>query len=230
MLQHKNLLSFPKPYNLDKIYRNSIIGLKKISLVARYTYIARHSNNKVPDQILPYFKGNFPDIAKEESHDKVLRIPTVWLVCYSDNKDNFGVIENFLSEKNYKYFPVKGIEYKSLSNIPFGHYTTSANEAATFPKYLEQITQIGLNLLENSDHGKFLSDFIKLEFRKFTNNTEPNQLESDLRQKLIKDSLYYYENIEKIANERQEFWINFRKVYDRYSWPHFLFNICGINA
>jgi len=231
MIQEGNTSYCPAPYNLDEIYRTSIIGLKEISLVAQYTYITRHGNDKVPDEILPYFKENFPDIAKKESHDKVLRIPTVWLVCYTDNMDNLGVIENFLAEKDYKYFSDEHIEYESLCKIPFdGRYTTSAYEAATFPKYLEQITQIGLNLLENSDHGRSLDDFIKLELRKFANKTEPDQLELDLRQKLIKNSLYYFESIEKNDNERQEFWINFKRVYDRYSWPHFLFNICGITA
>lgn len=165
MCQDGNLSYYPKSYNLDEIYRTSIIGLKQFSLIAKHTYITRHQRDKLPDQILPYFKDKFPEIAKEESHDKILRIPTVWFVCYAESYENIRAIEQFLSENDYKYFSDSHIEYESLLHIPLdGHYTTSTYEAITFPKFLHQITQIGLNLLENSDHGRFLHSFIKLNF------------------------------------------------------------------
>lgn len=231
IIQHGNLIDHPRSYNLDEIYRASIIELKQASLTAKYTYITRHGNDKIPEDILSDFKNKFPEIAQEESPDKILRIPTVWFTCYSESNNDILIIEKFLSEKDIKYFSESHNEYESLLQIPAdGNYTVSIYEAINFPKFLHQVTQIGLNLLENADKGKFLTGYNQLEYRRSANDGELDRLESDLRQRLIKESSYYMENIEANDNERQNFWINFQRVHGQFSWPHFLFNICGIYA
>jgi hypothetical protein len=52
---------------------------------------------------------------------------------------------------------------------------------------------------------------------------------SNLKGELRGRSSYYREHVEVIASELDEFCSNFGRVhFGAYSWPHFLFNICGV--
>ena len=56
-------VKIPNGYNLDQTFRIQILDLGDLSTAARFTYIPRHTNDGIPDDILEEFKARFPDIA-----------------------------------------------------------------------------------------------------------------------------------------------------------------------
>jgi hypothetical protein len=53
-------VKIPNGYDLDQIFRIQILDLSDLSTATRFTYITRHTNDKIPDNILEEFKARFP--------------------------------------------------------------------------------------------------------------------------------------------------------------------------
>jgi len=227
-IERGSQVGVPRSHDLNALFHESILALKNASTLAKYTYITRHTNDDVPIDILNQFKSVFPSIASRESNKNKLRIPTVWFTCYSDNLDDLTKIAKYLSSKDFKYFPTDQNAYEDMTGIPPDNaYTINSYESSNFPKFLHQVTQIGLNLLENVDKGGFLTTFKYLELRTISDETELSRLERELKKTLKEESKYYSNKIESNENEKRTFWTHFRIVHGKRSWPHFLFNICG---
>jgi hypothetical protein len=223
-------VKIPNGYDLDQIFRIQILDLSDLSTAARFTYIARHTNDKIPDDILDEFKVKFPGIASAVHDGWSLSIPTIWFTCYFCNEAEITPMIDRLTQKGIKHYQGDPNHYASLSSIPPDNcYTVSQDEGRAFPKFLHQVTQIGLDLLRNSDRGVFLRQYKPLEYRQSSKSVRLESMFNMLKSELRARSSYYREHIEAIASEFDEFCSNFERVNFRaYSWPHFLFNICGV--
>lgn len=193
--------------NLDNLFKNLILELSELSTIPKYCYITRHT-----DDMMPTFWT-----------------PTVWFVIYSETYEIIESIRKKLEQNKIKYLEDDSEIYDSVDSIPpDNNYTTTKDEAITFPKFLHQVTQIAIGLLKNNSTNK-LNELNELEWMQ-GNESELGSKIEELREHLINNSKYYLEKI-KNTGEEVEFWINFKKVYinqNVYSWPHFLFNLCGV--
>lgn len=210
-----------------------ILELSEINLLTKYTYITRHTNDTIPEEILCEFKNKFPNIVNLQRKGNVLGIPTVWFTCYAEKEEEVYSIIASLNKKGINYFTNGPTQYNSLEQIPPDqNYTTSALEAKTFPKFLHQVSQIGINILKDHESVDFLTAYKPLEWRQHADKTYLSNLQNELETKLSQKSSFYCEQIKKNGLEKAEFWENFQKAYIKegaiFSWPHFLFNICGI--
>jgi len=223
-------VKIPNGYDLDQIFRIQILDLSDLSTAARFTYIARHTNDKIPDGILEEFKARFPGIAYAVHNGWSLGIPTIWFTCYFCNEVEITPMINRLTQKGIKHYQENPNYYTSLSSIPPDNcYTVCQDEARAFPKFLHHVTQIGLDLLRSSERGVFLRQYKPLEYWQPSNAAQFESMFNMLKSELRARSSYYREHIEAIASEFDEFCCNFGRVnFGTYSWPHFLFNICGV--
>jgi hypothetical protein len=89
-------VKIPNGYNLDQTFRIQILDLGDLSTAARFTYIPRHTNDGIPDDILEEFKARFPDIASAVHNGWSLGIPTIWFTCYfCDEAEITPMIDRF---------------------------------------------------------------------------------------------------------------------------------------
>jgi len=224
----------PINYNIVELKRKLILELADISHIPQYCYITRHDDDVMRDDILLPFLNKFSDFKNhcENNIDNLLafRIPTVWYVAYANSELVVKDIEKKLFEKNIGYQKNKDAHiFDSLNSIiPDKHYTTDQYEASNFPIFLHQVTQIGIDLLNRPESIKKLKKLKKLEEMQYTSADEKRNDLMELKKHLITNSKYYRENIDSQIELKQAFWINFQRVYGRYSWPHFLFNICDV--
>jgi hypothetical protein len=148
------------------------------------------------------------------------------------NETEIISITDRLTQKGIKHYQENPNYYDSLRSIPPDDcYTVTQDEASIFPKFLRQVTQIGIDLLRSSDQGIFLRQYKPLEFRESPNPAQLESMFNMLKSELRLRSNYYNAHIEAIASEFDAFCSNFGRVNVRNrrisSWPHFLFNICG---
>ena len=233
LLRDNQRVAIPEPYDLNNIFKNLILELSKISLFTKFTYITRHTNDNIPEEILSGFKNKFPHIVDLQRKGNILGIPTVWFTCYAEKEEEVYSILTSLNKKGIKYFTNGPTQYNSLEQIPPDqNYTTSALEAKTFPKFLHQVSQIGIDLLKDHESVDFLAAYKPLEWRQHPDKTHLANLQNELEVELSQKSSFYCEKIKKDTLEKAEFCQNFQKAYIKdgaiFSWPHFLFNICGI--
>lgn len=215
--------SFPSP-SISELMKNLIIELSEFSKTTRCCYITRHTDDVIPESHLKPFKERFTNFLASFDKNSKFGIPTVWFVIYSENKGSAGLIKKELKRKNIKYFDDKPSKYDSIECIPPGNYARTNDEARMFPKFLHHTTQISVDLLKIGNPESELQKFKSLEIMR------GNGLDLKIKELEIyleTNSKYYREEIKKNKHEKQEFWTNFRRVYNGYSWPHFLFNTCG---
>lgn len=215
-------LSFDFPL-MDE-FKNLIIELSEFSRMTSYCYITRHTDDVIPESHLRPFKERFTDFVDRCGENSNFGIPTVWFVIYSENEEAASLIKKELERKNIKYFDDSPSKYDSIECIPPGNYARTNDEARMFPKFLHHTTQISIDLLRIGNPVSELQKFKTLEFMR------GNDLDLKIKELEIyleTNSNYYREKIKKNKHEKQEFWTNFRIVYNGYSWPHFLFNTCG---
>lgn len=225
----------PPNYNIVELKRKLILELAEISHIPLYCYITRHDDDEMRDDILLPFLNKFTDFENycENNLDNLLafRIPTIWYVAYVNSESEVKFIEEKLLEKNIGYQKNEDAHISdSIDSIkPDKHYTTDQYEASNFPIFLHQVTQIGIDLLKRPESIRKLKELRNLEGMIYTKADDKRHDLLELRKHLIANSKYYKENIGNDNEVNEAFWFNFQRVYDKYSWPHFLFNICDVH-
>jgi len=218
---------YPPPgYDRHSLWDGLIIELSEISKISKYFYVARHTDDQIPDPILTRFKNRFSEFVEYYGKDSTFGVPTVWLVIYVEDEDSGNKIKRLIRKRDIKYFEGKFEKHKSIEKIPCdNNYTTTANEAEEFPKFLHQITHIAIDLIKISDSKNKLRELKCLD-KMIGNNIEFKIRE--LKDYLENSSQYYRDYVAADEREKSIFWMNFRRVHGVYSWPHFLFNAVGI--
>lgn len=213
------------PSRYDASLDGLIIELSEIGKISKYFYVARHTDDRIPDLILTRFKNRFSEFVENHGKDSTFGVPIVWLVIYAEDKDSGNKIKTLLRKRDIKYFEGQHEEHGSIEKIPCDNkYTTTADEAREFPKFLHQITQIAIDLIKISDSRNKLGE-LKCLGKMIGNNIEIKIRE--LKDYLENSSQYYRDYVSADEREKSGFWMNFRRVHGVYSWPHFLFNAVG---
>jgi len=205
-----------------------ILELSQFSTLPKYCYITRHDNDIIPNENLKEhlkcWERNLEEVIDTTGKHYLLGISTVWFVAYSESTELIELIKEKIVQKDIKIFMDNPEVYNSIEEIPpDNQYTKTKDEAKMFPEFLHQITQIGIDLLRIPNSINELRQFKSLEWCPGS-NIEINNLKSFL----VKKSKYYEDVIEINNTVRNQFWANFQIIRYGYSWPHFLFNICGI--
>ena len=218
---------YPPPrYDLHCLWDSLIIELSEISKIPKYFYVARHTDDQIPNLILTRFKNRFPEFVERSGENSRFGVPTVWLVIYVEDENSINKIKTVLRRRDIKYFEGESVKYESIEKIrPDNNYTTTGNEAKEFPKFLHQITQIAIDLINISHSKNRLKELECLE--RMTGNSIASKIR-ELEDYLENSSQYYRNYVAADEREKSTFWMNFRRVHGIYSWPHFLFNAVGI--
>ena len=219
----------------DNLITSLILDLSDLTSFSRFTYITRHTNDNIPKDHLEPFLINFGEFVQRLGSAEPYNIPTVWFVEHFVDYDMVSKIRSSIDAKNIKYFESGG-EYGSFEEIN-DSYWNNKQDAQLFPKFLHQVTMIGIDLLSAHESRRKLEQFKCLELLQYKS---AERLKSDLMEieRCLNESSEYYRNfIRAEASEHKEFWKNFTKVKKTVlgdgsmqlgSWPHFLFNICGV--
>lgn len=218
----------------DSLITGLILELSELTLLPRFSYITRHINDTIPQEQLEPFLGRFPGFVDLIGEDGPFNIPTVWFVGYFDAQDTIAKVRAGLYRKQIGYFEEHG-KYDSFEALNHS-YWDKKDDAERFPKFLHQLTKIGLDLLEVPKAIVGLKQLNCLEWLGYQNI---GNLRADLKkiESLLKNhSAYYINNIDKSEIAKKEFWDDFQKIkinkkgngkVSLGSWPHFLFNVCG---
>ena len=216
---------------LDSLMTRLILELSDLTRLPRLTYITRHTSDKIPPEHLAPFLVKFHDVVDTFGEDQPYNIPTVWFVGHFENYDEVTRIRQELDQKNVKYFETGG-EYASFEEIN-QIYWDKKTDAEPFLKFLHQVTMIGIDLLSIGEHKEKLEQLARLEYMQYA---DIKNMASDLKEMeryLHNKSSFYRRHIVSSALTYKEFWENFTKWKKcealLTSWPHFLFNICGIS-
>jgi len=230
------------PFSYDAItcsknMTSLILELYDLTNISRFVYITRHTNDKIPDENLNPFITKFCDFVDHLGNDQTYNIPTIWFVGHFESYDLIQEVRIKLDNKSIKYFE-HGNEFESFENINESYWEIK-KDAHLFPKFLHQVTMIGIDLLKETDNINELKQFECLEWLQYRN---VEHMISDLKkmeQYVHSNSQFYQNHILKNAFEVSEFWENFKKIkrtnlgdggVQLGSWPHFLFNICGASS
>lgn len=224
--------------DLDALFKDLISELSRLEAKPLYRYITRHDNGKIPNERMSaeevsYFTKKFVRFINSVGK-ATFDLPNVWLVVYSETHELIESIKDELKQKNIDFYEDGVDEYPSVENIPPDNYARTTYEASHFPIYLHQVTEIGIDLLSAHDATNKLEQLTSLEWMQHTDLETRKSEIGVLKKHLSDNSDYYRSNIQGDEVEEREFWLNFQRVYFRqngfYSWPHFLFNICGVHA
>lgn len=146
-------------------------------------------------------------------------------------------IQERIDAKDINYFESGG-EYGSFEEIN-DSYWDDKRDSQLFPKFLHQLTMIGIDILSVPESVIKLKQFECLEWLQ---HASAERMQSDLTEMeryLTQNSQYYRDFMKVEISEYNEFWENFKKVKKTDlgngksqlgSWPHFLFNICGVRS
>jgi len=226
----ENRILFPVNFDPDNLFKNLILELSEFSNLPKYCYITRHTNDKIPDKFLTFFKERFSEFVNDEGEDSRFGIPTVWFVGHFQDYDSITEVRQKLDQKNLKYFD-DGEEYNSFEQFNQAYWENSP-DAEPFVKFLHQATMIGIDLLSAADYKQKLNQLGRLEYMRYTNIEDVKSDITEMEHYLRENSPYYKTHLIPNASEYKEFWENFTKWKTSEagtgSWPHFLFNICGV--
>ncbi len=221
----------------DGMFKGLILELSDLTSLPRYSYIARHTNDKIPENHLAPFLSKFKDFAQQLGKNQSYNIPTVWFVGFFDAEKEIDEVRRQLDKKGVKYFEDGG-KYDSYENIN-QCYWDNKKDAHLFPKFLNQVTLIGIDLLSEPMTKLKLKELECLEWLQYKSEESRQSDLKKMRRYLNEKSQFYREQIEEDQSECDEFWENFKKIKitDKGngkaclgSWPHFLFNICGVSS
>jgi len=230
------------PFSCDVTALNSkmaslILELSDLTDISNYVYITSHTNDKTQEDILNPFTKRFKDFIDDIGKDQPFNIPTIWFVCHFDSFDKIQKVRDQLDLRNIKYFE-NGDVFESFEKMN-ETYWEHREDAYLFPKFLHQVTMIGIDLLKNPVSLNKLRELEYLEWLLYRNVEKQICDLTKMKQHLRDNSLYYQKNILTDSNEVLIFWENFNKVkkidagngsFHLGSWPHFLFNICGASS
>ena len=215
---------------LYKLMTNLILELSDLAAIIPFSYISRHTNDKIPPEHLTPFLTKFSSFVNASGKDQLYNIPTIWFVGHFKDYESAAEVKKRIDIKNVKYFDKKN-EYDSFEQIN-ETYWEEKNDAELFIKFLHQTTMIGIDLLKTADYKQKLGGLGRLEYMQYTSMEDAKSDFKEMELYLRKSSPYYIEHISADGSEYKEFWVNFTKWKSSKagtgSWPHFLFNICGL--
>lgn len=217
---------------LDDLMTNLILELSNLATLPPFAYISRHTpDKKVPPEDLAPFLARFQAFVSHHGKDRPYYIPTVWFVGHFKDYESVAEVKQKLDEKNVKCFE-SGKEYDSFAQFN-QLYWYQKSDAELFVKFLHQATMIGIELLSTAGYKQKLNQLGRLEYMQYTNIEGVKSDITEMERYLRENSPYYKKHIAANASEHKEFWENFTKWKSTKdgtgSWPHFLFNICGIS-
>jgi len=209
-----------------------ILELSDLATLPLLAYISRHDkDNKIPQDDLAPFLAKFPEFVACHGKDKQYNIPTVWFVGHFQDYESVAEVKQKLDQKDLQYID-EIEECKSFDQFNQAYWENS-RDAEPFVKFLHQATMIGIDLLKTADYKHKLNQLGRLEYMRYTNIEDVRSDITEMEHYLRENSPYYKKHITANASEHKEFWENFTKwkstKHGTGSWPHFLFNICGIS-
>jgi hypothetical protein len=216
---------------LDTLMTRLILELSDLTTLPCLTYITRHTDDKIPPEHLTPFLVKCHDVVDTLGKDQPYNIPTVWFVGHFENYDEITRIRQKLDQRNVKYFETGG-EYASFQQIN-QIYWDKKGDAALFVKFLHQVTMIGIDLLSTGEYKQTIEQLGRLEYMQYSDIENMRSDLKEMEQYLREKSSFYRGHIVHDPIAYREFWENFTKWKKSEavltSWPHFLFNICGIS-
>ena len=224
----------PPPLNKDNLVdqmTSLILDLSDLISSSYFAFMARHTNDTIPKEHLDPFLTKYSNFVDSHGQDKKYNIPAVWLVGHFKTWEEATGARLGLGKKGVKYFEDSD-EYDSFESI-YHKYWDNKIDAHLFPKFLHQVTMIGIDLLKTYGFKQKLTKLKRLEWLQYENNVNMNSDLMEMKIYLKENSQYYQGHIFNETSEYEKFWKNFVKIKgDRRiglgSWPHFLFNICGV--
>jgi len=225
------------PFNgdtLDDLMTGLILELSDLATLSPLTYITRHTNDEIPQERLAPFLTKFHEFVDYFGKNQPYNIATVWFVGHFEDYDSIKKIRQKLDQKNLKYFE-DGEEHNSFEQFN-QNYWDQREDAELFVKFLHQATMTGIDLLSTPDYKQKLKQLGRLEYMRYPDTKNVmEEVKSDLKDMeryLRQNSQYYREHIVSDESEYKQFWVDFTKRKSSEagtgSWPHFLFNICGV--
>jgi len=227
------------PFNgdtLDDLMTGLILELSDLTTLSPLTYITRHTNDEIPQERLAPFLTKFHEFVDYFGKNQPYNIPTVWFVGHFQDYDSIKKVRQELNQKDLKYFE-SGEEYNSFEQFNETYWEENT-DAEPFVNFLHQATMIGIDLLPTADYKQKLKQLGRIEYMQYTNIEDAKSDFKEMERYLRESSTYYKKHITANASEYKEFWENFTKIKVTDtgngrarlgSWPHFLFNICGVS-
>lgn len=216
---------------LPYLFTDLILDLSDMCDIPQYCYMARHNPDTIPEKHLLPFREKYSALVDTFAEWSIYWIPTIWFVVYARTDGELRQIEGRLTEKNVGFSKDQNPNrYESISKLGLEDnkgYVVNDYESSAFPKFLHQTTQIGVDLLKNPKSIEKLGELRDLEGMRYNSIEKKTADLRELQGHLIRNSKYYRKDIEQ-TDELSPFWDNFQRVYGMHSWPHFLFNICGV--
>lgn len=224
--------------DLSALFDNLILDVAEFSTLPVWSYIARHTDDSVQDDVTERKKNQYSDFVKAlddyaASLGKTAsyNLPAIWFVAFSQTQDVTDKIKEGMNGKNISYREQYLGEIDDLFNMPpDGAYSITEREGRDFYRFLNQTTQIGIDLLK-SDRLGVRDEFKKVKVLETRIGVDLTQQTYELQNYLHDKSGYYNQHIYSNLDEYARFWDDFTVVHIRdgsvYSWPHFLFNILG---
>lgn len=222
---------------LDTLFASLIMDLSELTSLTQYTYITRHTNDKIPIEHLKPFLTKFRNFVSYLGLKESYGIPTVWFVGHFESQDQIKNIRERLDKIGVRYFET-GSELNSFEEIN-DTYWKKKSDAEVFIEFLHQVTMIGIDLLSGTDFKQKLEQLKRLEWMQYASEEAMEPDLKEMERYLNEKSPYYIKEIAVDVNKRAGFWKNFTKIkvtpqsggsVGLGSWPHFLFNICGVNS
>lgn len=227
----------PKQFEGKKILdimKNLILEMKELTSSEFSTYITRHTDDQLPEDVLKPFKIKYQNFVNYFGHSSGYYLPTIWFVGFFKTNKQIENIIRYFNNKNIGFYTT-GNNIRSYTEIN-ETYWDCEEDAKIFPKYLYQTTMIGLDILFYNRDISILKEVGKLEWMQYSDEQKKKTDIKKLQDYLLKNSPFYKENIYSDMLSFDQYWQNFNKVtitkmenssLKLGSWPHFLFNICG---
>lgn len=220
--------------NLHNLMTALILELSDLTRLPPFAYITRHTNDKIPPEHLAPFLTKFHNSVNTLGKDQPYNIPTVWFVGHFEDYDSITEVRQKLDQKNLKYFD-DGEEYNSFEQFNQAYWENS-RDAEPFVKFLHQATMIGIELLSTAGYKQKLNQLGRLEYMRYPDTENVmEEVKFDMKEMehyLRENSPYYKNHIIPNPSEYKDLWENFTKWKTSEagtgSWPHFLFNVCGV--
>lgn len=186
---------------IQKSLKKLILELEEEINLCEYAYIARHTDDNIPDE-----KVNKFIINEKIQNGNTLTIPTLHLVVYTNNLET---IKNNLKNKNISYFEDKEKETNSINEIKFDPNYCKTNDSERFMKFLTIITRISLIILKQDKENEIFS--LKL-------------LEQEMDDEKLNKLLSLLTEYASINQEERKY--IYQCIKDNNQWSHFIFNLC----
>jgi hypothetical protein len=229
----------PNEFNniCERLMVSLILDLSNLLPLVKYSYLSRHTKDTIPSQKLEPFLQRHQNLVQILGEQAPYNIPTVWFVGFFDSDSQIEDIEKKIETMPMQYYD-ETHEFQSFEELN-QPYWEQKEDAQLFIIFLDQLTKIGINLLRNHSCLPRLKELNCLEWLLYQSNEKMEADLAEIKRLLSKNSEYYRENIENDQSQIDVFWSNFRKLKKQPnedgttrlgSWPHFLFNICGLQS